>query len=99
MSAERDSFQEYFKTTWEGIDLVQTVGEQHAFEIENDKYIESVVEEHWVTWRESASRDGHRLIPIDDLEVVSHWAEMMGYEYGNDDAVESALIIRNLINM
>ena len=46
---ERKQFEEYFSKVWVRIDLIQTIGVDRAFKLENDRYFEEVVQEHWAT--------------------------------------------------
>lgn len=79
MKTEREMFEAYFKTVWKGIDLIQTIGEDFAFKLLDGKYVEDIVEDHWRTWQASATREGYKLIPVEQLQAyvdsIRHYNE------------------------
>lgn len=71
LQAERELFESYFKTIWDGIDLIQTIGEDCAFRIHQQNYVEEIVQSHWKTWLASRNREGYVLMPVVDLTRIT----------------------------
>ena len=94
MKTERNAFEEYFKTVWKGIDLIQTFGEDFAFKLFDGKYVEGIVEEHWNTWQASIQREGYKLVPVEPSEDMIMAGCM---EHGGYDVIDSKSIYKAMI--
>ena len=94
MRNERNAFEAYFKTVWNGIDLIQTVGEDFAFKLFDGKYVEGIVEEHWNTWQASIQREGYKLVPVEPSEDMIMAGCM---EHGGYDVIDSKSIYKAMI--